>query len=36
MLLNPTTEKLRTLNLFGMAQAFEEQNQHALYDPMTF
>jgi DNA replication protein DnaC len=36
MLLNPTTEKLRSLNLFGMAQALEEQNQHNFYDPMTF
>jgi DNA replication protein DnaC len=36
MLIQPTTQKLRAMRLFGMAQAFEEQNQHSLYDPMTF
>jgi DNA replication protein DnaC len=36
MLLNPTVDKLRALRLIGMAQALEEQNQHALYEPMTF
>ena len=36
MLLNPTTDKLRTLRLFGMAKALQEQSQHTLYEPMTF
>jgi DNA replication protein DnaC len=36
MLHNPTAGKLRALHLHGMAQALEEQNQHDLYDPMTF
>jgi DNA replication protein DnaC len=36
MLTHPTAEKLRAMHLWGMAQAFDEQNQHALYNPMTF
>src|SRR5580692_583887 len=36
MLLNPTIDRLRALNLFGMALALEEQHQHELYEPMTF
>ncbi len=36
MLTHPTTDKLRTLRLFGMAQALDEQNQNALYDPLCF
>jgi DNA replication protein DnaC len=36
MLRQPTAERLRAMRLFGMAKAFEEQTEQALYDPMTF
>lgn len=36
MLTHPVADKLRELNLEGMAKALEEQRQSDLYDPMSF
>jgi len=36
MLTHPTYEKLRAMKLFGMAAAWQEQDQKAVYHPMSF
>jgi DNA replication protein DnaC len=36
MLTHPTTDKLRAMRLFGMAQALDEQHQNTLYEPLCF
>ena len=36
MLTHPTYEKLRAMKLLGMAAAFHEQEEQAVYQPMTF
>ena len=36
MLTHPTYDKLRTMKLFGMALALQEQEQKPIYHPMSF